>query len=109
MRNSLRQVLESRGNSPSRAMADVAVCMVTKGDWRFVQVTLGTLMLVRVVPQVHCGGAVLVLAVRRSRSPDGLQRKEDEEQDSEPAAHRLRLYSSPHTSCVVRATVRFIQ
>lgn len=91
----------SNGGRPSqrrhrsrRAVAHVAVRMVRKaarGRWLLV-VRFGTLMLVGVVPHMHGGGAFFVLAIRRSRSPDGLQRQQHEQKNRKPASHWRALY-----------------
>lgn len=52
---------------------------------------LVALMLMRVMPDVHADRVLLVGAVRRSGNPEGLQRKQYEKEDGEPATHWNRL------------------
>jgi len=52
-----------------------------------VLVRFGALVLMGVVADMHALGAFLVRAVRRSRSPEGLQRQQQKQEDGEPAAH----------------------
>lgn len=69
-------------------MADVTVRMAGGRPIRAVLVHLGFLVLVSVVPQMYALRFLLVRAVRSSRSPEGLQRQEHEQEDGEPATHR---------------------
>jgi hypothetical protein len=65
--------------SHARQFAVGAICIV------------GTLMLVGMVTNMEAGGLVLVLAIRRRRSPNGLQRKKKQKEDGNPATHNLEV------------------
>lgn len=71
------------------AVADVAVGVRRTGfARRLVLADVHVLVLVLMVAEMLGSGLrLLMLAVRRSRSPDGLQRQQNEKDDGEPAAH----------------------
>lgn len=78
---------QGSGKCTTCAMADVTVRMAGGRPIRAVLVHLGFLVLVGVVTQMHALGRLLVLTVRRSRSPEGLQRQKHEQENGEPATH----------------------
>lgn len=51
----------------------------------------GPLMLMGVVTHMKAGRLLLVLAIRRRRSPDGLQRKQNQKEEGNPAMHGARV------------------
>jgi hypothetical protein len=52
---------------------------------------VGTLMLVGMVTNMEADGLLLVLAIRRRRSPNGLQRKQNQKEDGNPATHKAKV------------------
>ena len=74
-------------------MTHVAIGMQGRQPTSTVFVELVALVLVRVMPDVHADRNLLVGAVRRSGNPEGLQRKQYQEEDGEPAAHCTRIVS----------------
>ena len=76
-------------------LADMTVGMTACSCFEAIVVRLRVLLrvLVRVgvVSHVHGRRVFLVRAIRRCRSPDGLERQQHEEENSEPTTHRAAL------------------
>ena len=49
------------------------------------------LMLMGMVTNMEAGRLFLVLAIRRRRSPNGLQRKQNQKEDGNPATHKSKV------------------
>ncbi len=76
-------------------MADMTVgvtaCSCFGAIVLLLSVLLRVLVRVGVVSHVHGRRVFLVRAVRRCRSPDGLERQQHQEENSEPTTHRAAL------------------
>lgn len=78
---------QRRCNRSARPVTHVAVSMAGAQAIGAAQVLVRSLVLVRMVANVHARRALLMLAVRRRCGPEGLQREQHEQENGEPAAH----------------------
>jgi hypothetical protein len=73
-------------------MAHLAIAIVHARQFAVGAIHMvGTLMLVGMVTNMEAGGFFLVLAIRRRRSPNGLQRKQNQKEDGNPEAHKSKV------------------
>lgn len=76
-------------SGPCRPVADMAVDMrCAHRSGRVFVASARVLMLVGMMAQMGCRWCLLVAAVRRSRSPQGLQRQQHQQQNGQPTTHR---------------------
>ncbi len=78
----------------TKSVASLAVAIIHAEKWL---VSIGTVdidyavVVVGVVPNMEADRLFLVLAIRCRRSPDGLQWKQYQEEDGNPAAHKSKV------------------
>lgn len=76
----------------TESMAGLAVAIVEARQLIVGTVSVAHAMVVMsVVADMESRWFLFVLTIRRRRSPDGLQRKQDQEEDGYPATHKFRV------------------
>ena len=76
----------------TESMAGMAIAMVKIRQLMVRAVSVAHAMVVMsVVADMESRRFLFVLAIRRRRSPDGLQRKKYQEEDGNPAAHKSKV------------------
>lgn len=76
----------------TESMAGLAVAIVEARQLIVGTVSVAHAMVVMgMVPDMESRWFFFVLTIRRRRSPDGLQRKQDQEEDGNPATHKFRV------------------
>lgn len=76
----------------TESMTGLAVAIVE--TWQLIVGTVSVahaMVVMSVVADMESRRFLFVLTIRRRRSPDGLQRKQDQEEDGYPATHKFKV------------------